>query len=167
MDMPRCRTRKRKVHVDAIQAETKNVHVERSRDRYDELERRELNQRIEPRASRKIQRAESEEILGVRAKLHRIRGDRKIPVATDSCVRFVDDVHFDALWRREWQWRRIELRMKATDGDDKVRIAAPRHQQAHLAFQRDEQNMRIVEGSEEVEAALVELKGASKIYLQQ
>ena len=81
-------------------------------------------------------------------------------------IGLVDDVERDALWRGEWQRRRIELRMEAADRQHEIRIVAVGEQHSHLAGKRDEQDVRVEQGGEEIEPLLVEFEHAGKIDLE-
>ena len=69
--------------------------------------------------------------------------------------------------RRERQRRRVEARVEAADADStKFGVVAPGDEQAHLAFERDEQHARLEQRGEEPEPLLVELERADEVDLQ-
>src|SRR5579859_2999263 len=164
--MPRRRTLERQVNINSIDSEPEHVHRERSGNFYCEMEGRELDQGVKTGVPLHTERIEAEEVFRMRSELHGIRRDREISVAPDSRERLVDDVHLDAIGNWKRQRRGIELRMESSDRDDKVGVRPIRHEHSHLTFDGDEENVRVVERGEKIEALLVEFESSREVYLQ-
>src|SRR5215469_15356177 len=99
------------------------------------------------------------------SELYRVSGNGEVSVRVDARVRLVDEVNRYPLRRRKRQRWWIELRMKAANGNHEVGVVTIGKQQTHLARKRDEQNVRIEQGGEEIEALLIELEGSGEVDL--
>ena len=102
----------------------------------------------------------------MRAELHGVGGDGEVAVGVNARERLIDEVDGDALRRGKRQRRRIELRMEAADRQHEIGVVAVGKQHAHRAGDRDEEDVRIEQRGEEVEALLVELEYAGEVDLQ-
>ena len=102
----------------------------------------------------------------MRSKLYCVGGDSEVAISVNARERLVDEVHRDTLGRGERQWRRIELRMKATDGEHEVGVVSVGEQDAHRAGDRDEEDVRIEERRVEVEALLIEFEDTGEVDLE-
>ena len=125
MSAPRRGPFKRELQTDTEQPNAENL--ERNRRRYfdNEMERRELKQRIEAEVSVHARHVDVEHDFGVRPELRRIRRHCEIGLGADARDISVQNADCDAPWTGKRQRRRIKARMKTAGRDHEIAVFAP------------------------------------------
>ena len=161
------RALEREAEVDAEQVEPADLEVERAADHRVEVEGRELEQDVEADLPADVRRVDAEEEVGVGAELDGVRRDREVGLDLDLRPVVVEDADRQAPERRQVERRRVEGRVEAPDREQEARVVAPLEADGHVAFERDEDDPRLVEAGVEREQLLVEVEDPDEVDLDE